>query len=192
MEFDIYREPRDFTAGEAAVASGVSPALQRDWRRRGLLEEGSGGWVRYSLSEVCELAMMKAFSDGGVSVKSAGALARFTADPIHTFLEMLPGVVAFTGEELTPEEQRAFLADHWAEESLSRYIFTPLPDKDRDASGPLADSYRFKSLAEIEEKAGRGWYFGLIFDLKALAEEIHARAELPLVTYRVEKREGRT
>ena len=186
MAFSLYRETRVFTAGEAEVLSRVSPALQRDWRRRRLLEESSGrAWVRYTLSEVCILAMMKAFSEAGFSVKSSLTLAKSTAFLAETFLEMLPGAVAFEGEDLTDSEKQEFLAVQWEDRSSSRYVFSPLPD--RDPTNELASAYTFKSLSEIEDKFGEGWFYGLIFDLKAMAQDLHSRAPLPLVTYRVVK-----
>lgn len=189
MSFSVTSNFREFSAGEAAETSGVSQVLQREWRRRGLLSESKGrSWVRYSVLEVCSLAVMKGFSESGISVKSAHTLAMLTAPCTKSFLMYLPGAVAFEGDHLCDGERDMVMKGNF-EPFESRYIFAPLPFV-QGGSGDLASMYFFTSLAEVEKEVGPGWFNGLIFDLKSLAEQIHAKIELPLATFHAERDEA--
>jgi DNA-binding transcriptional MerR regulator len=59
-----------FTPAEAARLTGVSPDLQRDWRRRKILPaRPTEGHSRYGFSDLCRMVALKAFSDAGVGLK---------------------------------------------------------------------------------------------------------------------------
>jgi DNA-binding transcriptional MerR regulator len=177
---------REFTAGEAEKLTGVSTALQRDWRRRGLLDElQDGPKKRFSLSEVCILAMMQGFSEGGVSVKSALTLAKMTCFGTLSGLMSLPGAVAFEGVALSEANRSDFITGKWG--GMSRFVFAPLPHTP-GVEGKV-NAYTLASLTDLEGLTGKGWFYGLTFDLHALAQRIHAKAKaeglLPLVTCHV-------
>lgn len=188
MSFSATITFREFSAGDAAEVSSVSQVLQREWRRRGLLSESKGrGWVRYSAREVCSLAVMKGFSESGISVKGAHTLADLTSPYTYSFLMNLPGAVAFEGDELTKDDQAMVIADQFVPFE-TRYIFAPLPYV-QGGSDDLASLYFFDNLAEIEKRVGPGWFNGLIFDLKSLAQQIHAKMKMPVATVHIERDE---
>src|SRR3546814_9298687 len=69
MRFSIRSIDREFSPAEAAEITGVSTALQRDWRRRGILPENADGkWTRWDLNDIIKLSVMKLFSDAGIDV----------------------------------------------------------------------------------------------------------------------------
>ncbi len=91
---------RTFTAGEAEQITGTSGALQRDWRRRGLLakdDADAGKWTRFSLDEVVKMLLMKQLSDLGFSVKSVLRVAAMAAFPLHKIIHSLPGAIEHRG-----------------------------------------------------------------------------------------------
>lgn len=53
--------PKDLTA-----ITGLSPTMQRDWRRAGHLPARDAGWARFSLMDVCAVAVRKVLADAGL------------------------------------------------------------------------------------------------------------------------------
>lgn len=66
---------RTFTAGEAAVITGVSQNTAADWRRRGLLPAGDGKWTRLGFRDLARLRMTRALLEIGLPVSQAIELA---------------------------------------------------------------------------------------------------------------------
>jgi hypothetical protein len=65
---------RTWTAGEAATITGVNTASQLDWRRRGfLVASGEGKWTRFTIRDLCQLRLTRAFIDVGLPVGTAVA-----------------------------------------------------------------------------------------------------------------------
>ncbi|MAL56839.1 hypothetical protein [Brevundimonas aurantiaca] len=56
----------DFTAGEIARITGIKPAAQRDWRRRGLLARPDQGWARHRVDDLIEIMVRGVMSDLGM------------------------------------------------------------------------------------------------------------------------------
>ncbi|MGE3877397.1 MAG: hypothetical protein AB7F74_30935 [Parvibaculaceae bacterium] len=95
---------REFTPAEAATITGVSPALQRDWRRRNLMKENPDGrWTRWTLTDIIELSVMKLFSDAGMDVSNTTIVAHMAVMPTLGALALIDEAVAFEGVEV-PEE----------------------------------------------------------------------------------------
>src|SRR3546814_19177921 len=62
MRFSIRSIDREFSPAEAAEITGVSTALQRAWRRRGILPENAdGNWTRWDFNDIIKLCVMKLF-----------------------------------------------------------------------------------------------------------------------------------
>lgn len=102
MPITITRVDREFSPSEAAAITGVSATLQRDWRRRGILPENhSGGWSKFSLMHVIQMAVMKSFSDAGFSIQYVAEFASMAVLPTLAAIDDLPGVVVFEGEEIS-------------------------------------------------------------------------------------------
>lgn len=79
-DYHVTIESTKFTPAEAAKFTGVSTALQRDWRRRGILPaRGSGKHHRFTFEDLCEMTALKAFSDAGFGPK-AGASEKLSGN----------------------------------------------------------------------------------------------------------------
>src|SRR5207249_7491430 len=77
MNYSVRTIDREFTPAEAAEITGVSTALQRDWRRRGILAENADGkWTRWELKDIIRLSVMKLFSDAGMDVSQTKTVAQ--------------------------------------------------------------------------------------------------------------------
>ena len=60
-----------FTPGEVAHITGISTALQRDWRRRGLLEKKNEGWSQFDLDDVVRLSVAGLLIEHGIAARIA-------------------------------------------------------------------------------------------------------------------------
>ncbi len=95
MKTSIRTITREFTPKEAAAVTGVSPTLQRDWRRRGLLpEKKEVGWTSFTLEDVIQMSVMKAFADSGISVKAAREFSDLAVLPTLAFIDDMPNAYA--------------------------------------------------------------------------------------------------
>ncbi|MBM6579919.1 hypothetical protein ILT44_06980 [Microvirga sp. BT689] len=67
----ITREQEEYSPAEASDATGVSTALQRDWRRRGIIGRAgpAGQHSRFTFDDLCEMMALKSFSDAGLRIK---------------------------------------------------------------------------------------------------------------------------
>lgn len=61
--------PKDLTA-----ITGLSPAMQRDWRRAGHMPSREAGWSSFSLMDVCAIALRKLIADAGLGPAFANIL----------------------------------------------------------------------------------------------------------------------
>lgn len=186
MKYQVEQIIRDFKAGEAAEISGVSQALQRDWRRRGFLGDvGETGRVRFPLRDLAHLKVMKMLSDGGIGVKGASALARHASTAVLGALKTMPEAISVEGAELRADELPGFLEQIGKTPWGSLFMFFPLPEP--NGAGPLADAYFLIRPAELHEIVGKDgpWAFGLLFNLRCIALEMVQKARGPLVIYRL-------
>lgn len=106
MRFSVRTINREFSPAEAAEITGVSTALQRDWRRRGILAENAEGkWTRWELTDIIRLSVMKLFSDAGMDVSQTKTIAQMAILPTLAAITPIDAAVAFDGDEI-PEESR--------------------------------------------------------------------------------------
>jgi len=66
-----------FTPGEAEKITGLSTAMQRDWRRRGFIA-GGDGHARFNAFTLGELLTLKLLADAGVGPQQGQSYARWT------------------------------------------------------------------------------------------------------------------
>lgn len=170
----------DFSAGEAAQASGVSQTLQRDWRRRGILPDRTGPQQsRFEIDEILRLAALKTLSEVGLSVKTSQRLAVSVASTAFYHLERLPGAVAFDRASSPAEAETWWIRTRW--NRLSRYIITPLPERD-DGPGRIAH-YEREDLTDMADLVGQdGSLVSLIFDIGAMARKVHEGLPRPVLS----------
>lgn len=193
MTYSVRTIDREFTPSEAAEVTGVSPALQRDWRRRGILPENEGGkWTRWSLQEIIKLAVMKRLSDSGVDVSKTLDAAHMAILPTLSRIKLAEGAVAFEGDDL-PERLKASMV--LAEAMATRMSDgTPGPDVGiylfigRDIDSGETMTVRLQNMAAIDDLlAQHAVPLFTVIDCALLALEIFDRGGgKPLVRIEVE------
>lgn len=179
MQYTVRTISREFTASEVDAITGVSPSLQRNWRRYGYLPENEGGkWTRYSLDWVIRIAVMKLLSDAGTDVSKTSVAAQMAIPPTLDAIMGIAGAVVFEGHDV-PEEERQRIIALDGSYATGRYIVSY-------GYHELAIC-RVSSLADIEEDAvkERRPVFSVV-DTHALALLIAERAGGPVVRYEIE------
>lgn len=182
MSTSFHYHYREFTPSEAAAATGVSTALQRDWRhpRRGVLpEREAGGWARFTLNDVIQMAVLKAFSDAGYAVSTVKDAASMATLPVSRELFKKVDAVEFDGDDV-PDEWRQRLLDRAVVGGEGSFLAMT-----RDSQGS-PHTARFSSLDSIED-----WMADIdaitvtILDCSLLAEMICKRIQGPLIRIEV-------
>lgn len=193
MSTTIRRVSREFTPAEVAEITGASVALQRDWRRRGILPENdSGKWTKFSLTDVIQMSVMKSFSDAGFSVQYVAEFASIAILPTLAVLDSLPGVAVFEGDEVSNDIKARTLGSsvgvcgpdgevRGSEQIGGRYlVMIKLPGTDRPSIS------RWSALAGLNEHmAEHKVAHCTIMDCHLLAEQIVERAGPPLIRFEV-------
>ncbi len=180
MRYSVRTITREFTPAEAAEITGVSTALQRDWRRRGILAENAEGkWTRWALDDIIRLSVMKLFSDAGMDVSQTVTIAQMALLPTLGAIAWLDQAVAFEGDEI-PEEARGTILDTTRRApSLGRFLVS---------FGKHADDVcRVASLASMEAflDDNRRPILSVV-DCQSLASIIVERAGGPVFRYEIE------
>lgn len=57
---------REVGPKELASMTGLSPAMQRDWRRVGHITKEDAGWSSFTLQDVAQIALRKTLADSGL------------------------------------------------------------------------------------------------------------------------------
>lgn len=63
---DVVAQFRSFTPKDLTSITGLSPTMQRDWRRNGYLPPRESGWSSFDLEEVSKVALLKVLADAGL------------------------------------------------------------------------------------------------------------------------------
>jgi len=175
---------REFTPAEAAAITGVSTALQRDWRRRGILAENTEGkWTRWELTDIIRLSVMKLFSDAGMDVSQTKTIAQMALLPTLGAIARIDEAVAFEGDEI-PEESRdrirlSTVGTTHPSHTLGRFLVS-------FGKGEY-DVCRTDSLADVESllDTDRRPILSVV-DCHSLASIIAERAGGPVIRYEIE------
>lgn len=193
MSYTVRTINRDFTPSEAAEVTGVSPALQRDWRRRGILPENEGGkWTRWTLYDVIKLAVMKRLSDSGVDVSKTLDAAAMAILPTLSRIEATDGAVAIEGDDVPERLLRTIeaasdvnsrMADGSPGPTIGAYLFI---GKDIDSGEVL--TARLNNMAAADDIMARHAVpLFTVIDCAILALEIFDRAgRTPLIRREIE------
>lgn len=173
---------REFSPSEAAIITGVSVDLQRDWRRRELLPENEGGkWTRFSLDHIIMMSVMKVFTDAGFSVSYVAKFASMAILPTLALLYDTPGAVVFEGNEIS-DHLKEMTLQHSVVGARGRYLVMIKP---RGSAEPKIA--RFDSLERLDDfMAERNAAACTFLDCVLLSQGIVESAGLPLVRIEVE------
>lgn len=184
MRYSVRTINREFTPAEAAEITGVSTALQRDWRRRGILAENAEGkWTRWGLTDIIRLSVMKLFSDAGMDVSQTKTIAQMALLPTLGAIARIDEAVAFEGDEI-PEESRnrirvGTVGTTHPSHTPGRFLIS-------FGKGEY-DVCRTDSLADVESLLDRDHRPILsVVDCHSLASLIAERAGGPVIRYEIE------
>jgi hypothetical protein len=172
---------REFTPSEMQRITGISPALQRTWRQRGILPDGGWlgenrptGWTRWTLNDVLLAKVFKLAGDLGFNRKAAFHIALRTLAPVHHFLRSFEGSTIFVinGHTIKPrkwscnEPDTRFLVVAHSERGITYY--------DADELDQRISTHKDASTvpAAIESSDGQGY---ALLDLKQIAQDIFDR-----------------
>lgn len=170
----IYRE---FTPGEAEKIAGVSGALQRDWRRRGLMMSGNKGkWTRFSLFDLIQMRLMKTLSRFGFSVQLVSSITSLAGEVTEAFLLARPGSIETEdGEQASQPVDEGGIA--------RRYIV--LGPRDEDQNDPyLATSGNINACAQYAQRHKLTHF--LIIDCAELADQMGTMIDGPILRIEVD------
>jgi hypothetical protein len=183
MSFRTETVHREFSPKEAAEVSGVSPDLQRDWRRRGVLPGRVGGkWTSFTLYDVIQLTVMRAFSQSGLSLELAETFSGLAILPVLATFYRWDDTAIFTGDELSEDDQKYVRANgvRGASED-QQFSFVALPPSNGEVSAA-----RLEHLARGEQMMSEiGSFHGIVIDHIGLAHHIAQTAKLPLAWFRI-------
>lgn len=183
MTYSVTTVKREFSPSEVARVSGVSTALQRDWRRRGVIPGRSDGWNRYSLDDVIRMTVMRAFTQSGISLETAEMVSGSAVLPVSDELVRWGDVAVFAGDPLSEKDMNMIREGHVKGASAEeQFTFVALPE---DSGGTSAA--RLRNLADAEDVMGRsGNFYGIALDHYGLAHRIARLSPLPIITFEVE------
>lgn len=95
-----------YTPAEAETVTGVNVALQRDWRRRGLLPPTEGSHARYTASQLAEMVLMQDFAERKLGPKALKSMLGEAVDHLKIWVEAMPGNDRFVDiERAVPIDQ---------------------------------------------------------------------------------------
>jgi hypothetical protein len=179
-----------FTASEVEQITGVSAAMQRDWRRRGLLDALPGrGWKRLGTDEVIQVLVMRVVSERRISPALARTVGRMAAGAMidRLYLEAFPGTSAQI--ELTPTDEGA---DEKTERHRTRFTKVGPEKGDSvvryvvhaqrlDSAGRQETSHvaAVRSIEEFRNRADDRFIAFLVVDLSDLFDEMIDRRIKP-------------
>ncbi|SCW36814.1 hypothetical protein SAMN02927924_00230 [Sphingobium faniae] len=193
MRYTVRNIEREFTPAEAAEITGVSTALQRDWRRRGILaEKVEGKWTRWTLKDVIGLAVMKRLSDAGIDVSKTLDAAAMAVLPTFGCIYAIDGAIEITGAKVPDKLLTAMLyadgiqtrnSDGSPGREPGHYLFIG-----RDFVSEAVQTARFSSLAGMDDfLTERTFGLFLVLDCETLGLEIFYRAGgKPLIRKEIE------
>jgi hypothetical protein len=187
---DFHVEYTRFRPRDVAALVGLTPTMQRDWRRHGFLPVRSdGGWSSFSLVEVARLAIRKAIADAGLGPAFANSILE--SDDAST-IERAPIYWAFVESDATwaiskdspnsesvrrelgdlADNDRLQLASRlWPTESLARFVTIAPASRTVQLATEVPDPTEFAPDAIL-----------ITLNLEVIGAQFAARAPGPLAT----------
>lgn len=174
-------ELREVGPKELAAMTGLSPAMQRDWRRAGHIPKTDDGWASFDLPAVAAIALRKAFVDARFGPSFAEAIL---ADPIAP--RVINSIVWFMVE-----------ADEWwvapgVAQAVNAAATNRAASVDQIAGVALRDTGRLLVLSPADQQYSLknqldspdfigGVVVQMTVDLAELARRVVGGAEAPLI-----------
>jgi hypothetical protein len=148
-----------FTASEVEKITGVTAAMQRDWRRRELIDTSPGrGWKRLGTEELIQVLVMRVLSERNIPPGFARKLGRMAILPVleRLLAEAYPGEPIELMETSSPFGTVATMLEQ-AEQDVppEKKVLLALPTAGNLYTTPLLyDKARYLIYAEAKEPSG--------------------------------------
>lgn len=185
MPVSITTIDRDFMAGEAEAVTGVSTALQRDWRRRGLLPETEPGtWARFNLTDIIEMLVMKIGADAGLYVADAKLFASTAILPALREIYDIDGAIEFVGDPIDRDDRDKILSSAITG-GEGRFLLVTKDGKTNDQRVSRCD--RLSHIGDFLEDNAAAHCF--VIDCRRVAKTIADRAGTALVRIDVKRQQ---
>lgn len=179
-----------FPPGQAAEITGVNTALQRHWRRRGLLPDLiDGKHPRFLPGELLRIFVMRHFTEANIGIKNTQAFTTAAKDTANALLLTMPGVVKIIadtalGADFEKRERERIAA--WSHMRRGyRYLVIPLPEREDTPGAPAL--YQRETLSDLPTLFGEDAPITLTLDCEAIARAFLARVrritDAPLETW---------
>lgn len=175
-----------FTPSELAAITGLSPEMQRVWRRRGQLPEGVGSPARFNATDAAELIVRYQLSRYGVS-PSESADAGKRAAPLVLWFALLDadGACEVIGSEADVlsflerfQEGHDLAAGLAGAATRARYVWR-------------ADGDELEFVSDLQDAGEAGEFLsGFFIDLSHAGTRLAAVAGRPLMTVELERSGG--
>ncbi|MCB0636584.1 MAG: MerR family transcriptional regulator [Lewinella sp.] len=184
MKYSVRTITHEYSPSEVARVSGVSTSLQRDWRRRGVIQGRADGWNKYDLADVIRMTVMRAFTQSGISLETAESVSSLAVLPVMDELVRWDDVAVFTGDQLSAEQMERIRASHVRGASGDeQFTFVALPEDAEEG----ASAARLRNLADGERIMGMsGNFYGIALAHDLLAHRIAELSPLPIIRFEVE------
>jgi len=173
-------ERRSFSPSEAARITGVSTTLQRDWRRRAIIQaDGDGKWTRYDLAEVISLYLLKVFSDIGLNLKEMVPVASMGVLPVEELIFQKSDAV-YTDKGV-PEDAAAMAVGGFGSSRLLVLGWTHTNPKEPEICARAENWDQIISSLEKSAKDGSPIIRTLAIDLEGIASAIVSEIDEPIL-----------
>lgn len=181
--FSFHKTLSVFTPSEAEAITGVSVALQRDWRRREIIPKRDGH-ARFDLHDLADLITLKMCSDAGMSLEKAKEWIPFVPAAIIMHALYRPGAIEGDDVEYISLNGKMFAIN------IATSRSNVIPDGDLIV-WPDGHSEIVRDVVEAIEKAPPDRLYGAVrvFFLDKIGEELAKRAA-PRSLVHIEKRES--
>lgn len=177
-----------FTPSEVAEITGLSPEMQRVWRRRGQLPGGMRSPARFDATDAAELIVRYELSRYGVSPSESAALGRRAAPMVLCFALLdADGACEVVGPEPEVsgflerfENGHRLAAGLAGAKTLAKYVWR-------------ADGDEVELVTDLQDAGMAGDFLsGFFVDLSRAGTRLAEVAGRPLITVEMESSEGRT
>lgn len=172
-----------FSPSEAQVITGVDLANQRNWRRRGYLPKGQGGWTEFEAPDLAKMLVFQSLANRGIGPSSAQEDAYWASLGIlYAALKWIDSIDDKTGENFwwkykdIPGEAAGMICRKLSKVIPGGRFWVWWADGKSECLDDIRKAFNESSWSE---KYGGAV---VVLDLQALGSQLLDRAGRPLVT----------
>lgn len=167
-----------FKPREIEELTGISTSLQRDWRRRGLLQKKGGGWTKYDTEDLVNLTVAKVAIDRGMAASSALYISQAANFALLAYV--LRDATEF--DPAVPTKSKKTMIDKVPKKSASKYFrrFLAVANNPENLEEGIVFVDDVSTAFDLWRSRELEFGAAVVIDLFAVAEMIVKRAARPL------------